>query len=187
MTSPDPLSDQLSMLLDRTAIKSVLARYCQAVDRCDAGAALGCFHDDAEIHHGPFSGTPLRFLDHVTVRLRELAMTQHSIGSVDIELDGSRARAVSAFQAVHIRPGTGARRLETFWGRWCDHFERRQLRWAVVRRTVVHDGSESRILESAMPGSGHFLSGRRDSTDESYRRFPELRPGSADQDPDGPG
>ena len=43
----DPRAALLGDLLDREAIREVLARYCRAADRCDEDLLRTCYHRDA--------------------------------------------------------------------------------------------------------------------------------------------
>jgi hypothetical protein len=161
-------------LLDRAAIREVLARYCRAADRCDEELLRSCYHPDALDRHGRFSGSAGDFAAWVTqVQRTSSITTQHAVSNVVIELAGATAWVESAFMATHVRPAAGEFEgpfLDTFWGRYVDRFEKRDGSWAIAARDVVHDWSERRACGPRMPHSDTYRAGRRDRGDMSYQR-----------------
>jgi hypothetical protein len=176
MTTVETLSSQLSELVERDAIRQVLARYCRGADRCDAELLASCYHDDATDRHGPFSGSAREFAEWVIDKQRVTSIiTQHAVSNVVIEFDetGSVAWVESAFTATHVRPpdDTFAEPfIDTFWGRYVDRFEKRGDRWAICTREVVHDWSERRAAGARMPKTETYRAGQKDRSDPSYER-----------------
>ena len=119
----------LQDLLDRAAIREVLARYCRAADRCDEELLRSCYHPGALDRHGRFAGTATDFAAWVTGVQRTTSITtQHAVSNVVIELAGATAWVESAFMATHVRPAAGGYAepfLDTFWGRYVDRFANR--------------------------------------------------------------
>lgn len=104
---------------------------------------------------------------------RRFITTQHAVSNVVIELVGTTAWVESAFLATHVRPpgdGFDEPFLDTFWGRYVDRFDKRDGRWAIASREVVHDWSERRPCGPPMPGVDAYRAGRRDRGDASYER-----------------
>jgi hypothetical protein len=161
-------------LLDRAAIREVVARYCRAADRCDEELLRSCYHPDALDRHGRFSGSADDFASWVIqVQRTSSVTTQHAVSNVVIDLAGPVAWVESAFTATHVRPAPAADAapfLETFWGRYVDRFEKRDGVWAIVFREVVHDWSERRECGPPMPQARDYQAGRRDRGDASYQR-----------------
>ena len=58
------LESRLQDLTDREAIREVIHRYCQAVDRCDLELLKGCYHPDGYDDHGFFAGNAHDFADY---------------------------------------------------------------------------------------------------------------------------
>jgi SnoaL-like domain len=167
--------DELQAVLDRAAIREVLYRYCRGADRCDEDLLRSCYHADGLDRHGRFQGGASDFAQWVTsVQLSTSITTQHALSNIVIELAGDTAWVESAFMATHIRPGEDDTpdepRLETFWGRYVDRFEKRAELWAIATREVVHDWSEKRALGPQMPHVQTYVAGRRDREDLSYQR-----------------
>jgi SnoaL-like domain len=173
-TARDAAEAALRDLLDRVAIREVLARYCRAADRCDEELLRSCYHQDALDRHGRFAGSADDFASWVIqVQRTSSITTQHAVSNVVIELAGSTAWVESAFTAMHVRPageGFDEPFLDTFWGRYVDRFEQRDGVWAIASREVVHDWSERRACGPRMPQAGTYRAGRRDRGDMSYER-----------------
>lgn len=161
-------------LLDRAAIREVLARYCRAADRCDEELLRSCYHRDALDRHGPFAGPAGDFAAWVIRAQRTSSITtQHAVSNVVIELGDGVAWVESAFMATHVRPvaeGFDEPFMDTFWGRYVDRFEKRDGVWAIASREVVHDWSERRACGPRMPLAEAYRAGRRDGEDVSYER-----------------
>ncbi|MCU1655478.1 MAG: aromatic-ring-hydroxylating dioxygenase beta subunit [Pseudonocardiales bacterium] len=170
----EPDHQTLPDLIDRDAIRQVLARYCRAVDRCDEQLLRSCYHSDALDRHGRFEGTAQDFASWVIdVQRTASIITQHAVSNVVIELDRDTAWVESAFVATHVRPPAGnfpEPFIDTFWGRYVDRFERRAGTWAIASREVVHDWSERRASGPRMAHVDSYRAGRRDCDDPSYER-----------------
>jgi hypothetical protein len=164
----------LQDLLDRAAIREVLARYCRAADRCDEELLRSCYHAGALDRHGRFAGPAADFAAWVIgVQRASSITTQHAVSNVVIELAGTTAWVESAFMATHVRPareGCDEPFLDTFWGRYVDRFDKRDGVWAIASREVIHDWSERRACGPPMPHVDAYRAGRRDRGDPSYER-----------------
>jgi hypothetical protein len=173
-TTRDAAETALGELLDRAAIREVLARYCRAADRCDEELLRSCYHPDALDRHGRFDGSADDFAAWVIhVQRTSSITTQHAVSNVVIELAGTTAWVESAFMATHVRPaaeGFDEPFLDIFWGRYVDRFEQRDGVWAIESREVVHDWSERRACGPRMPHVETYRAGRRDQEDISYVR-----------------
>ena len=170
--------DRLERLESRQVIHDVLMRYCRAVDRLDLELLRSCYHEDSWDDHGHYKGDGHAFAEFIVTSLAERAHhTTHAVANVFIELDPvdhDRARAES-YALAHLSR-TDAQRVEwldVFSGRYIDIFERRDGRWRIAERTVVHDWSVSSVLDPVtafpLPIDG-FAQGRRDAQDPVYGR-----------------
>jgi hypothetical protein len=136
-------------LLDREAIRAVLARYCRAIDRLDAELLETVYHPGALEHHGAFRGDAETWRKRALKGIPEnLERMRHLLGSTMIELDGDVAHAETYFTAgcVLRERSEGNRLLRVIDGRYVDRFERRNGDWRIVRRTVVKDYTNVRVL-----------------------------------------
>jgi SnoaL-like domain len=141
------LEDSLQLLLDREAIRDVLYRYCRAIDHRDRELLASVYHLDAIDEHGSFcSGQASDFIATAMDTLETVladAHTQHSLGTIVIEVDGNRASSESYFRAPTVLPhhdrDGGARVVRELVGRWLDEFEKRDGEWRITHRRVVKD------------------------------------------------
>jgi len=59
------LETEVKELKDREAIREVIHRYCQAVDRCDLEMLKSCYWEDGYDDHGFFAGNAHKFAEYV--------------------------------------------------------------------------------------------------------------------------
>lgn len=173
MPAPDPVLS----LLARAQIEEVLARYARAVDRLDDEAIITCFHLDATVRAGGDRMPAQRFCVLAMATLRELTLTHHQLGNVQIALEGDAAHVETYFTSIH-RLGVGG------WspypqgkpgedlmmrGRYVDSFARRDGAWAIAHRDMIidwarFDAADDRGIVASPPEPR----GRRDRTDPVY-------------------
>ncbi len=142
---------QVADLLAKQAITEVIYRYCRAVDRCDAELLASCFHPDATHNHGLFEGQSEDFCRFALQLLAMIGSTQHHVGNVLIEVDGTQAHSEAYWVAYHriLAHGPGeqagifaSRGIDEdlfIGGRYVDRFECRGSRWRIAHRIGVHD------------------------------------------------
>jgi hypothetical protein len=163
----------LEELVDRAAIQDVLTSYARGVDRLDLARVRACYHHDAR-HEGMFRGGPDEFVARLADAsfLPAFAWTTHQLGQQAIELDGAVAWTETYCIAYHR--GT-ARHV---WGeqdvtigvRYVDRLEKRDGRWAIAHRRVVHDWVRAEPIGAGVDFGPGAPWGRRDRTDPSYDR-----------------
>ncbi|QJY49661.1 nuclear transport factor 2 family protein [Pseudonocardia broussonetiae] len=167
----------LRRLLDRAEIHDVLMRYCRGVDRGDADLVRSAYHEGSWDDHGYWTGPGEEFGDFIVERLTGATLrTTHAVANELIELDGDSAH-VETYVFAHLwradgdgdgdGGGGGGESLDLFAGRYVDRFERRDGRWRIARRTVVHDWScTPQVLPPALGlPLDAFVQGRRDHGD----------------------
>lgn len=118
----------------RAEIHHVLMTYCRGVDRGDAQLLRSVYHPGAMDVHGPFSGTGEEFADYAIDKMAPfVAMSQHHVTNVYMEVDGDEAAVESYFLAVQPYV-TVDRDEEQAWvaGRYLDRFAQREGRWATA-------------------------------------------------------
>ena len=135
----------------REQIRDLLYRYCKGIDRRDWALVRSCFADDHVHNHGGFVGSADEFIGFARTALGAIPVTHHSVSNVHIDFsnDGLKASTEANFVAYHlIEAGhhdgtpvpTGGKATDwTVAGRYCDHVEKRDGRWLIVRRDAVHD------------------------------------------------
>ena len=168
-------ADAMAGLLAKQDITEVLHRIARGTDRGDLELFASGFHEDGEDYHGLANGP----VGNIVANLgrSKLLLTQHLIGNILVELDGTVARVESLFTSFHqSRDEAGQLWDETLRGRYLDRFEDRGSGWKIARRVVVWDWSR---VEPAVgtwfdqirqrPGvEDRFIFGRRDRSDMVY-------------------
>ncbi len=171
------LEGRLQELQDREAIREVIHRYCQAVDRCDLDMLKGCYHADGYDDHGFFAGNAHEFAEYVIPVLEQIDSSCHAITNTRIQLEGDRAACQSQWSVVHrMRSDKG---FTDWWhqGRYIDVFEKRDGEWKILHRVIANDFDrwldtiDLPALMSAALGKNAVVRGCRGDQDLSFRGF----------------
>jgi hypothetical protein len=164
-----PSQDLIEQLLDRDAIRSVLYRYCRAIDRRDAPLLESVYWDGAYEWHGAYRGSAAGFRELGVNGPGSFEVMRHSLGTINIDLAGDVAYSEAYFVAsgVFRERKDGERMLRVHEGRYIDNFERRGREWRIMRRTVVKDFIDLRPLTepdepypASEPGRGDLVYNR---------------------------
>lgn len=169
----DPPAGAAAALYDglaRQEINDILLRYCRGIDRRDRELIRSAYHRDSYDDHGNFRGSGWDFADWAIDLLgRRKQITTHLISNVLIEVAGATARSECYFVGVHVLDGPDGPRTHEFHGRYLDRFSRRDGRWAITRRLVVHDWNETRsIVPVQSPDDPRFTHGAAFPDDPVY-------------------
>jgi ketosteroid isomerase-like protein len=167
----------LRRLLDESEIRAVLARYARGIDRRDMDTVRSCYHPDATDAHGQYNGSVEGFIQNSISRWtgKSESMT-HTFGQSLIEIDGDKAW-VESYCVCYIRlkpeqdGGTPMDRLGNI--RYVDLFERRNGKWLIAQRKVVHQPGRIDPVEIDPPLAELAFRARSDPEDPSYDRRPE--------------
>jgi hypothetical protein len=124
---------------DREAIRDCLTRYYRGIDRLDAELLKNVFWPEATIDQGgTFKGLAYDFVAFAFPALKSMEQTQHLMGNLQIEIDGTRAHTetyVLAYHGLH-QP----RVADLFAGvRYIDQLEARSDEWRILHRVLVID------------------------------------------------
>ncbi len=151
------------------AIRDAAHRYSRGVDRLDADLMKSAYWPDAIDDHGVFVGNAMAFCDRVVASHGRFTATMHCILNHAITLDGEDHHGpdesdgpetahgeVYNVTYLHRTDDEGQRWLDTWWGRYLDRYERRELPgggedWRIAQRTCVHEWTRSERVEAAMP------------------------------------
>jgi hypothetical protein len=94
----------------------------------------------------------------------------HTLGNCTIDFAGDDVAHVETYvHAEHLRRAGDGWVIDLFGGRYVDRFERRDGRWLIADRVVVHDLDRTEAITRAYPPD-KFRGGRRDRDDLSYLR-----------------
>lgn len=171
------LENKLQELMDREAIREVIHRYCQAVDRCDLTLLKSCYHPDGFDDHGFFAGNAYEFAEYVIPVLEQIDSSVHAITNTRIEFEGERAACQSQWSVIHrLRHEKG---FTDFWhqGRYLDVFEKRDGEWKILHRVMSNDFDrwietvDVAALVSAAAPQNAAVRGCRGTSDPSYLGF----------------
>ena len=173
------VSQLVSELADREAIRDCLYRYCRGVDRCDEDMLRSVYWEDAFDDHCLFAGKREELIAWVLPLLRQRESTSHTISNILIRVFGDKAHAESYFEGYHvIRTETGPKGFLQG-GRYLDSFERRQGEWRIAVRKVVVDWfreyAQAGDWRKGPQGQTQIEPGGRCPEDESYSLL-DLKP-----------
>lgn len=157
------MSDPIQRLLDKEEIRDVLYRMCRAVDRLDDDLLASLYHPGAMEDHGGYFGDADGFRASLHESVPNFYQrVHHTLGAINIELDGDVAHTESYFMTGGPLVGEGPTRVRTIYGRYVDEFERRDGEWRITQRLVVKDWTD--IHEIVDPPDEYPLSrfGRED-------------------------
>jgi hypothetical protein len=137
--SLEQMQATLRNLQAREDIRTVLYRYCRAVDRGDKELLKSCYHPDGRDDHSFFSGLGWDLADYVIPILAQLELSIHSLSNPMIDLQGDRAFVETHWSVIH--------RIKRGWkltdmcdqGRYLDEFECRNGEWKILNRVMVID------------------------------------------------
>lgn len=136
------LSQRIHAVADHQQILDQMARYCQAVDRCDLALLKSTFHQDGVVKFGIFDGNAWEFCDYDIPFIEEnLVMGWHRFATIDIQLlDENRALAESYMlgnAAARMPDGTLINCPDNM--RYLDVWEKRDGVWRMYSRDLVMD------------------------------------------------
>lgn len=131
-------------MLDRVAIRQVLAGHGRGLDRCDLSLLRRAYHPGAQVAYGFFNGPAADFCEIVTEQTRPLPVTLHRTQNMWIKFqDDDDAVAESYVIAYMHVPGDGSGTQSLIGGRYLDRFARRNEGWRIALRTYVLDWNMS--------------------------------------------
>ncbi len=159
---PDPAT-----LADKMAIQEQIRSYCRAVDRLDIPLGHAAFHEDSHADYGAayYQGPGRGVVDLICQHHLGLLSHSHQVTNVLIEVMDDTAGSESYVYGTMRRDvGDGKQMQIGVWARYLDQWEKREGRWAILRRMVVYDHEE---LRDAVP-MGQEIRSTRDAADPSY-------------------
>lgn len=125
-------------LVDRDAIQRVLVRYATSLDDRDWDGLAECFTEDAVADYGvgSFEGAPA-IVGLCRQMLEPLEMSQHLLGSFEINVDGDAARSRCYFHAQHSRPELADGQFLIVAGTYEDQLVRSADAWRIRHRKLI--------------------------------------------------
>mgnify|MGYP001020690447 CR=1 FL=1 len=173
-------SDALQRLIDKDAIRDVMARYARGVDRADWDLVRTTYHPDAYDDHGDYKGGIDGFVTFGKSRTGGATQVMHFLGQSLIEFASADVAIVETyFMTAHTlgpeaqrQYGTkggdsGGVQLSQF-GRYADRFERRAGEWRVAHRIVIFESTRV-VLGTMPPLKPDWATFRRDPSDPIFK------------------
>ena len=157
------MNDLVLRLIDKDAIRSVLATYCMRLDECDIDSVVQLFTDDCTTDYGKAKGG--KVVGRASLRERllgsqsEYRRTHHQLGQslIEINIDRETAIAVTYFISWHE---TWAKECSTIRARYMDRLVRGAGGWQIHRREVIVLAGDGPMasepwawLDRALPGT----------------------------------
>lgn len=126
---------------DREALRHLVAAYGHAIDRRDYALLRTLYHDDGVDDHTPYyCGSADGYIDWLPTMMANWKATMHTALSMLFAIDGDHAQGQIAARAWHLTPD-GARQFVA-WGRYADHYARRDGIWRFAGRSFILDFTE---------------------------------------------
>ena len=135
----EALEAELKEYRDREAIREMIHRYCQAVDRCDLDMLKSCYWEDGYDDHGFFAGNAHEFADYVIPCLQKVDSSMHSITNTRFRFDGDRCACTSQWHVVHRLAHDEGFTDFLHQGRYLDVWEERHGEWKLLHRIIASD------------------------------------------------
>ena len=158
-------SQRMHRIADRMDINDCLCRYARGVDRGDLALVRAAYHPDAYDDHVEYKGDVDGLIAWLQARFANVDNSVHFLGNSLVEFAGEDSAFVETyFASRRLRPATPSespklapddRICRQSWGRYLDHFERREGEWRVARRVVV---MEAVFATVALGGARHDAS-----------------------------
>ena len=154
MTDP-----QLALLLDRLAIRDLVAGYAHGADRRDPAGQSAVFSEDGQVRlfqGDPTAGDPTvgdpaavvtgraALVDTFAELIARDESTTYLNGQSTVTVTGDVATGESHCLAHHLLSEDGQRVLLTMAIRYLDRFERTAAGWRIARRDLVFDWTDRR-------------------------------------------
>ena len=173
------LESELTELKDREAIREMIHRYCQAVDRCDLEMLKSCYWPDGYDDHGFFAGNAHEFAEYVIPCLAQVDSSMHAITNTRFRLDGDRCACSSQWHVVHRLAHEEGFTDFLHQGRYLDVWEKREGEWKILHRVIAGDFDRwihtINLRAAASMGENEPLHGCRGEDDPGNRWFEILQ------------
>lgn len=173
------MNEELQRLIDKDAIRDVLARYCRGVDRADWDLLRTAYHSDAYDDHGDYKGDVDGFIAFAKSRTGDAKQAMHFLGQCLIEFASSTLAVAETHvftahtlgteaQTAYGAVGNGGNVQISQYARYVDRMERRDGVWRIARRTVVYEATRL-ALDDVPPLKPDWAKYSRDRDDPIYR------------------
>ena len=139
-----------SAMLERLAIREVVENWAMWRDTGQFDKLRTTFHPEGVFRATWFNGLFSEFIIASTAGWKRGSRSMHVLGGSSIEQKGHRAFAHTKMEIVVRALLDGVEVDANCYGRFFDFFEKRDGRWAIVRRVCIYDKS---CMSPARPGT----------------------------------
>jgi len=171
----------LQTLLDKQAIRELLAAYFNAADRHDNEKMRSLYHEDAIDDHGVFfKGLAMEFVDKLPEIQAPMEILHHNMTTANIKVEGHYAEGEIYVLAFHKVKGENGSFDLLIGGRYFDKYEKRDGVWKFAHKAVVADWAtvtDPSVVDLAHPLLEGSYIGKPGEADPSYDFFTLLRRG----------
>ncbi|MCX7283498.1 MAG: nuclear transport factor 2 family protein [Novosphingobium sp.] len=153
------------------ALRHLASAYGHAVDRRNWALLRSLYHDDAVDDHTPYYCGPVDgYIAWLPGMMADWKATMHTALSCLFAIDGDHAQGEIAARAWHLTlDGT---RQFVAWGRYADHYARRDGVWRFARRSFILDFAEDLPVAGGDDfGSEGVGTGRAGADDPVFARL----------------
>lgn len=145
-------ADKSCRLSAHEQIQQVSARFAHGVDRLNVDLMKSAYWSDASDDHGFFVGNAHAFCDHIISTHAHFFATMHCMHNhmIDVDEATGMARGEVYTTTYILRDASFPTKLETWWGRYLDTYERRNGEWRIKTRICVHEFTSTNEISQAM-------------------------------------
>ena len=137
--APHPMA--VDEMVARESLRHLVAAYGHAIDRRDWSLLRTLYHPDATDDHTPYYCGPVDgYIAWLPTMMANWRATIHTAMSALFVIDGDHAQGEIAARAWHLTLD-GSRQFVA-WGRYADHYERRDSVWRFAKRSFILDHAE---------------------------------------------
>jgi len=188
------MQDALQRLIDKDAIRDLMARYARGVDRGDWDTVRDTYHPDAYDDHGDYKGGLDGFIAFGKERTGGATQVMHFLGQCLIEFASpTLALAETYFFTAHTLGPQGRKAYGaggdsgpvqiSQYGRYVDKVEKRgDAQWRIAHRIVVFEANRLALGE-VPPLKPDWAGGSRNQSDPIFKMRTELGLGSSPSHP----
>jgi hypothetical protein len=124
---------------DAAAIRQVVENWVVWRDAGDWKRFATVWHDDGWMTATWFQGPASRFVDVSRDGFERGVNILHALNGWSCDINGTRAISQAKMNIFQRAPLDGVLVDVTCWGRFYDFFEKRDARWAIVRRQPIYE------------------------------------------------
>ena len=162
---------RLRELLDKQAIRDVLAMASRGIDRIAPDILRSAYHEKSMDYHGAFAGSGAEFAESPGRGSPDNLVNHHALGQSLINVHGTVAFAETYFLMNYERFARKRKevRTGTMIGRYLDRLDKIDGEWRITVRKVLIDSSRESSKAEQPPGAAAFPAGQRWPGDEVFQ------------------